>query len=661
MLGVALLAAFVITSVTGCQQAVLEADGTDVILRRALGEDPRSIDPHKAGDVLSSSMCGMVYEQLYEFDYLVRPAALKPCLAASMPKLSDDGLTYTIELLKDVVFQDDPCFPNGRGRKMTARDVEYSVKRLAALPDSAGWWVLEHKVEGLDDWRTEAQAAGEGFEDPVKKKQAKDAVYSVPVSGLKVINDHTIEFRLVEPYPQFLFAMALSYGAVVPREAVDYYGETFFYKPVGTGPFRLRHWKLGHEIVWEKNPQYRTVLYPEVPKDHKPIEGLSPREEYLPFVGKKLPLADVVHFRILKQDQASWLEFLSGSLDNSGISKDAFSRAIKGDELTPEMKAKGIHLLKISDPTIEYVSFNMSDPVVGSAAGDKGAAIRKAVSFSLDRVEYIKRYLNGRGEPAGQLVPPGMVGHISGYSLSYAKYDPAAGRKLLEQAGYKVTNAGSERKWRCVDPATNEQVKVKVLHRREDDNDFARWLMFSGEEVGIKIEVELMTFQEFLRRQDEGNGQAYVAGWVMDYPDPQNMLQLLYGKNAGNGGINSALYRSPEYDKLYDEMKVLVQDDPVQLEKKLKLIAQMNEVLEKDAPWAPMNFRMDYSLRHKWTSPAAPNAFSYNMTKYHWADSQARATNAREWRNVPIWPAAIILGFFGLCVFLFVTKVVRQP
>jgi ABC-type transport system substrate-binding protein len=133
--------------------------------------------------------------------------------------------------------------------------------------------------------------------------------------------------------------------------------------------------------------------------------------------------------------------------------------------------------------------------------------------------------------------------------------------------------------------------------------------------VGILVKSELLTFSEFLRRQDEGKGQAYDAGWVMDYPDAQNMLQLLYGPNKPPG-INSACYDSDTYNALYEKMAALDDRIPDESKRKAELIVKMHEQLDEDSPWVLMDFRVIATLYHDGYADAPPNPFAYNGRKY---------------------------------------------
>lgn len=662
------------TSLTpGCGSTAVSNAAEDeglIVVRRDESGDPKSMDPHIAGDVVSSRHCGMTYECLFQYDYLERPAKLIPALAEDMPKYDPETLTYTVRLRDDIRFQDDRCFHpeaagknyrqegesrqdrKGEGRKLVAADIAYSFKRLAALPDSGGFWVIDGQIKGLDDFRNKAlDLSKEGPpEDPDKLWRAH--LNNTEVAGLHVVDDRTIQLTLNQPYPQFLYAITLSYGAAVAREAAEYYGNDLFRKPVGTGPFVLKSWRANWEIVWERNPNFREEYFPtsDDPED----------APYRELMGKRLPIADRVDFRVIKESGASFLNFLAGNLDTSGLDKDQFAQAITQQrELTDDMKKKEIHLQKYEEPTIHYVSFNMNDTTVGAPAGEKGRAIRRALALCVDRGDYIDRYANGRGSAARQLVPPSVTGYQQANTLESQRFDPAAGRKIMEEAGFEVKRKGT--KYEAIDNATGKPITVTIAYRSQSETtkQYSNFLASQAAQVGINLQSELLTFSEFLKRQNDGKGQAYDAGWVMDYPDAQNMLQLLYGPNKPPS-INSASYASDEYDRLYEEMSKLNDAVPEERDHKLDLIKQMHEVLDRDVPWVLMEFRVIFALYHDWYLPSKPNPFAYTYLKFAYSNSEQRSEKAEEWTDSPFWPGFLIFVIAFVPVSLMGYKVYQQ-
>src|SRR5208283_2656100 len=133
-----------------CLSFALSACGNDpyppaggkMIGYAALGEDPRTLDPAQVSDVVSADILNQIYDSLYENAYLPRPYTVEPAIASGYPEkrifseeVEEKGLKkkvsrmeYTFHLRDDVYFQDDPCFPGGKGRRVTSRDVAYAMK-----------------------------------------------------------------------------------------------------------------------------------------------------------------------------------------------------------------------------------------------------------------------------------------------------------------------------------------------------------------------------------------------------------------------------------------------------------------------------------------------------------------------------------------------------
>ena len=164
----------------------------------------KGFDPIYANDRYSSNEIGRVYEGLLKFHYLKRPFTLAPNLAEDLPSVSEDSLTYTFKIKKGVMFQDDEAFSGGKGRELVAEDFVYSIKRLADPKlQGLGWWLLDGKIAGLNEWRD--------------KNASKSSVdYSEVIEGLKATDSHTLVFKLTKPFPQFLYSLAMAFTFAVP-------------------------------------------------------------------------------------------------------------------------------------------------------------------------------------------------------------------------------------------------------------------------------------------------------------------------------------------------------------------------------------------------------------------------------------------------------------
>ncbi|KPK62473.1 MAG: hypothetical protein AMK73_06035 [Planctomycetes bacterium SM23_32] len=581
------------------------------VLYAALGEDPHGLDPVQAGDTLSGGIVAQIYDSLYEYHYLKRPYELKPCLAASMPQVSDDGLTYTIPVKQGVRFQDDPCFAGGTGREVTAEDFVYSIKRLMDMGNEPrGSWLLKGKVVGLDAW----------YDESVERAAAgRKMDYGRPIEGLNALDRYTLQFKLTEPFQQLKYALEMSYTAAVPREAVEYYGEDFVNHPVGTGPFRLKEWRKRWKLILERNPTYRDDRYPSEGEPGDAEAGLFEA------AGMRLPIVDEVHNTIIGEAQPAWILFKQGYLEGSGISKDHFEEAITPEkELTQEFMRKGVSLTKFPEMVVYYVAFNMEDPVVGA-----NKALRQAMSLAYDTEWRIEHFANGRAISAQGPIPPGMFGYAPDLRNPYKQYDVERARQRLAEAGYPG-GVGPDGK------------RLEITYDIGSAEPAARQsaLAFARDmgEIGIQVKVVTNTWAEFLKKTIDRRLQVFSVGWILDYPDPENFLQLLYGPNKAPGP-NRSNYDNPEFNRLFEQMKAM-EDGP----ERLAIIKRMVDIVVEDAPWIPSIHTVSYILRHRWVGNAKAHAMTGGYLKYRDVDVELRQRLRREWNRPNYWSLTAILG-----------------
>ena len=369
---------------------------------RALPEEPRSLDPQVRYDVIGTAVVALIYEGLLEYHpFKSDPYELRPCVATAMPEniRNPDGTeTYTFHLKKGIYFQDDPCFPSGRGRELTAEDFVFAFKRIAdpksECPASS---VFQSNVVGM----AEAYAQG---------RAADHFDYKIPIAGLIAADRYTLKLVLKQPNPQILYWLASQFAVPVPLEAVEYYDgrvhdgvarEQFQFHPVGTGPFRLAEWKHRSIIRLVRNERYNASTFPE--------DGWPPSEDaqFRRYAGLALPLVDEVQFAIIRDAIPHWVLFKQGFLDSFVVFKDVFNSVLTaGHTLTPEFAQRGVYLSKQVDPSTYYFQFNMEDPVVGS-----NRRLRQAIGSVYDEELACEIFSNGVDINAQQILPPGIFGY----------------------------------------------------------------------------------------------------------------------------------------------------------------------------------------------------------------------------------------------------------
>ena len=258
-----------------------------------MGAAPTSLDPVQASNLYANVVMQNAYDTLFAYKYLARPVELKPNLAAGFPDISPDGLTYTIRIKRGVLFVNDRAFPDGQGREVVADDFIYSIKRQfdpANRPQGA--WLWQGRIDGLEAWK------GAG------------ADYADEIPGFRALDRYTIRIRLTRPYPQLLDTFAQGYSAIVPREAVEYYGKEFAIKPVGSGPFKVVSYDTA-KIIFEKNTNYR-----QEPVDLD-YEGFDP-DVHAQFGlqrigGRAPPFVDRLEISFIKEGSARWSSFTKGN------------------------------------------------------------------------------------------------------------------------------------------------------------------------------------------------------------------------------------------------------------------------------------------------------------------------------------------------------------
>lgn len=530
-------------------------------------------DPINASDMYSSNEMGKVYEALFEFHPLKRPYELIPNLAAEMPTVSADGLTYTVKIKKGVFFHESPAF-NGQKRELKAEDFVYSIKRLADPKLMAkGWWVLDDKLVGLNEWRA-------------KYAQSDVVNYADEVEGLKKIDDYTIQFKLKAPFPQFLYALAMPYTFVVPKEAVEHFGKEFLNHPVGTGAFILPKFEQTNRLTYEKNPNFREKFYPSEGEESDVANGL------LADAGKKIPLVDKIVVDIIVESQPKWLAFQKAKNDLLELPKENMQQALIGaKELNDNFKSKGVRLH--ADPMLDvtFISLNNQDPIF-----KENKKLRQAMSLAYNREQANKLFYINTGVEAQGVIPPGIAGYRKEFKNPYTKFDLVLAKKLLKEAGYPEGKGL---------PALTVETRNETMARQIMEH-FAE----NMKELGIKVIVNQNTWPELVNKVTTKRNQMYTMAWGADYPDAENFLSLLYCPNQSPGS-NGANYCNPEFDKLYKQAVVL-QDSP----ERTALYEKINEMVAVEVPWIFGFHRTRYYLAQAWLKNFKYMEFNHTQFQY---------------------------------------------
>ncbi|MEC9488121.1 MAG: ABC transporter substrate-binding protein [Halanaerobium sp.] len=344
----------------GCSMALAEEPQYGGTLNLSNNTDWDTIDPAYCSGFDAGAMAVKIFDGLVRFDYYSND--IVPCLATSWDT-SEDGTVWTFYLRKGVKFHN--------GREVTAHDVKYSFDRLFD-PETAspGTWAFD-MIAG-------AQDSLDGVTDEL--------------TGVKVIDDYTVQFTLSYPFGLFLKHLTLPYALVVPQEVVAEYGDRFSEHAVGTGPWKLTKWEHNYELILDANEDY--------------------------FDGR--PYLDRIVYRVIPEPMTSFAEFEAGNLDFSSIPDAEWDRVMSDPEYEP-------YIHEMTELSTYYLALNcgiepLDDPKV-----------RRAVSMAIDRQTIIDTLRRGTDTLATGPLPPGIEGYVKRDPIPY---DPEGAKALLAEAGY---------------------------------------------------------------------------------------------------------------------------------------------------------------------------------------------------------------------------------
>ncbi len=522
----------------------IDAPSKPKVLQLALRAKVGSLDPVSARTVYDSNVQSQIFESLYTYKYLVRPYEIQPLLAKSLPRVSPDGLTYTIDLREDVLFHDDACFPNAKGRIMVAEDLVYSIKRMADPRYSpSGWWVYADRIVGFDDYQKRVSVRGQ-----------REAEIDTEFPGIKVLSQFRVQIQLLRPWPQLVHILAMSYSAVVPRECVEKY-DGLREHPIGTGPYRLREWIPGERVVLDKNPDYRDERFPS--------EASPAHEGMLADAGKKIPFIDSIVYSVYEYDSPMWAKFKDKKLHLVQLPSEFHSEVFtKSGEVKKSVFASNKEVYSLPLLDLIYRGFNMSDPVVG--IDEKAKFLRQAISLATDTIQVNETFYKGTSTLYDGPVPPGLSSYSPGVTSPYRGTNLNAAKKLMTKAGYPG-GKGLPNLHYYTSTGGNIPKQAEFLARS-----------LAG--IGITLEVHLESFAELSHRLKTNRAQLFGLAWGADYPDAENFLQLFFGPNASPGS-NNFNYQNPEFDALFIQARTM-QPSPARTE----LYKQMRSMLIEDVP-----------------------------------------------------------------------------
>jgi ABC-type transport system substrate-binding protein len=471
-------------------------------LNVALTDDPGTADVQKTTDAYGIPL--NIYDRLVE-SVTTSPgkSELVPGLAENW-EISNDGLVYTFHLKKNVKFQN--------GETFKADDVLYTFDRM-----------LDPKTKALN---TDFLDMIQGADDRMSGKASS-------TSGLKVIDDNTIQITLSKPFAPFLANLAAPACSIYNRKATTEAGDQFGLDPsktIGTGPFKLKSWKVNDSCVLTANKDY----------------------------WKGAPKLDGINFKIVPEAETQRILFETGKLDVLDLD-NAVSQ-------TPyfESSSKWKNQI-VSGPRVGIYYYCLNENI--KPLDD--VRVRKALQMAIDRQTMLNKLFNGKGTLANGIMPTGLLGYND--KLPAIEYNPAKAKELLKEAGYP--NGFSMEIAQCTDsPSTlkmNEAVQAMLS------------------QIGVKVKITQMDSSTYFATRKTGKLPSYESDWSADYNDPDNFMYTFFSKV--NTVSRSYNYKNTDvFAKLEQARSMTNQDDRVKLYQSLE-----KTIVQDDAAWIPL-FSLDH-------------------------------------------------------------------
>ncbi len=445
----------------GCQSGPeAEVTPTEENTLNLYGIDPLTLDPAVCGEMTSHEYIMQLFSGLVRLDDNLEPA---PDIAQRW-QVSDDGKTYTFYLRQDVKFHS--------GREVKAEDFRYSWER-ACDPDT-------HSLTA-DTYLGDIVGVREVLAGKTKE-----------ISGVRVIEDYTLEITIDAPKSYFLSKLTYPTAFVVDRANVESGGE-WWRQPNGTGPFKLRQWDEDSLLVLEKNDLY----YGDLAK------------------------VNFVAFYLWGGVPMNMYE--TGEIDVTGVSIHYIDKVI--DKAGPFYQ----ELQVVPELSFHYIGFNFSKPPFDNVN------IRRAFSQAIDKDKLASLVFRDMVQPADGILPPGMPGFNK--DLAGLNYDVNKAKELINASKYGDVSK--------LPPITITTMGWGGLISQGLEAIISEW----RNNLGVEVKVRQLEPQRFLYHLKQEKDEMFYMGWIADYPHPQNFLDILFQSGAEN---NYGEYNHPEIDTLLE-------------------------------------------------------------------------------------------------------------
>jgi oligopeptide transport system substrate-binding protein len=411
--------------------------------------------------------------------------------------VSDDGMLYTFVLRENAKFHN--------GKPVTAHDVKWSIER-ASDPETLSGRVQDYlgDIVGVVD-KLEGNAS--------------------EVSGVRVIDDQTVEIAIDAPKSYFLAKLTYPTAFVIDREQVEN-NEDWLEQPNGTGPFKLETYDVGELIVLERNENYH----------------LGPPH--------------LESIQMILSGGSAMIMYENDEIHLTGVGLDDLPRLLEpSDPLNPQLHRSP------QDFDVFYIGLNVAEPPF------EDPKVRQALNYAIDLQSIADNVLDGRVSPATGVIPPGFPSYT--HNLRSYQFNPDLARELMQSSTYADALASGDfpRITLTISGSFGAAIPTYLEVILE------RW----RQELGIEVDIQQTEWATFLQDVEDEKYQMFSLGWIADYPDPENFLDLLFHSESG---ANHTKYGNPEVDRLLEEARI-----ERDRERRFQIYNQVEQMILDDAPW----------------------------------------------------------------------------
>lgn len=402
----------------------------------AFQDDPNSFDPILGWNVPAWVSLMWLYRGLMIYG----EAGPMPDMAADWPVISEDGLTYTFTLREGLLFSD--------GTPLTAHDVKYTLERVV----DPAW----------ESWANYYLAVVEGAQQ-VMDGEADE------VSGIRVIDDLTIEFQLINEDPTFLSVLALPNNFIVPQASVEAQGMDFGLSPVGSGPYTLESFVPGQSAVFVRNANYYV--------------------ENLPYIGRIVMELGIDPATAMLRAEKGELDVISADM----MPSSEFARVIQDASYAVRL---------FQEPSLNPWWLGMNNEL----APLNDVRVRQAINLAVNKDKLLV-LTGGKGQALAGIYPAGLPGYNP--NLVAYSYDPDQAKALLAEVG--------------AEPIALEI----VIGENPLEATLAQAIQQDLAAVGIELTINQVSRAVVRDMRKTGQAQMFFSNWFMMIPDPSDLINSL--------------------------------------------------------------------------------------------------------------------------------------